>query len=57
MSESEFLKVPQSLVAAIEVMNGVHGIENERVKSLELEGYDAKKVQEIVNFLVTIWEV
>lgn len=57
MSEAEFLKVPPSLVAAIEVMNGVHGIGKERVKSLELEGYDAKKVQEIVNFLVLIWEV
>lgn len=57
MSEAEFLKVPPSLVAAIEVMNGVHGIGKERVKSLEREGYDAKKVQEIVNFLVLIWEV
>lgn len=52
-----FLKVPENLVAAIEVMNGVHGVGNARKESLEREGYDAKKVQEIVNFLVTVWEV
>lgn len=54
---NEFLKVPESLVGAIEVMNGVHGIGEHRKTSLEREGYDAKKVQEIVNFLVTVWEV
>lgn len=54
---NEFLKVPENLVAAIEVMNGVHGVGEARKASLEREGYDAKKVQEIVNFLVTVWEV
>lgn len=54
---NEFLKVPENLIAAIEVMNGVHGIGDARRASLEHEGYDAKKVQEIVNFLVTVWEV
>lgn len=52
-----FLRLPESLVGAIEVMNGMHGVGEDRKASLEREGYDAKKVQEIVNFLVTIWEV
>ena len=39
------------------MMNGVHGVGEQRKASLEREGYDAKKVQEIVNFLVTVWEV
>ena len=57
MNDAEFLKIPESLVGAIEVMNGIHGVGKSRKESLEREGYDAKKVQEIVNFLVTVWEV
>ena len=57
MNDAVFLKVPESLVGAIEVMNGVHGVGKARKESLERDGYDAKKVQEIVNFLVTVWEV
>lgn len=44
---NEFLKVPENLVAAIEVMNGVHGVGDARRASLEREGYDAKKCRKL----------
>lgn len=55
MNDAEFLKIPEELVAAIEVMNGIYGVGEERKNLLEKAGFDARRVQEIVNFLVEIW--
>lgn len=54
--EGEVLQIPDTVVGAIEVMNGLHGTGKERTVSLEASGYDPLKVQQVVNTLVEFWE-
>lgn len=55
-SDGVVVQIPDTVVGAIEVMNGLHGIGEARVQSLKNAGYDPAKVQKLVNTLVIFWE-
>ena len=50
----EILKLDPLLGVAILVLSGAYGNGDERFKKLEKEGYDAVKVQKLVNELIPI---
>lgn len=50
----EVLKLDPLLGVSILVLSGAYGNGDERFKKLESEGYDAVKVQKLVNELIPI---
>lgn len=56
MYNAQVLKIPTNIAVAIEVINGIYGNDNDRIKALEKSGYDAEKIQQCVDDLFPIWE-
>ena len=56
MLDTSFVKVPETIALAIEVINGVHGNGDDRKKALEKLGYNYKEVQSCVNDLIPLWK-
>ena len=54
--ESYMFRLPPIVSMAFAVLAGKYGIDPERRKALEREGYDYNKVQNCVNELVTLFE-
>jgi hypothetical protein len=55
MSEVSFIRIPETIAIAIEVINGTYGNGEDRKKSLKRAGYDYTKVQHCVNDLMPIF--
>ena len=51
---SVLIELTPIVAIALEVIAGVYGDNEERVKNLEKAGYDAKKIQKCVNDLMEI---
>lgn len=55
MSEVSFIRIPETIAVAIEVINGTYGNGEDRKKSLKRAGYDYTKIQHCVNDLMPIF--
>lgn len=55
MSEVSFIRIPETIAIAIEVINGTYGNGEDRKKALKRAGYDYTKVQHCVNDLMPIF--
>jgi hypothetical protein len=55
MSEVSFIRIPETIAIAIEVINGTYGNGEDRKKLLKQAGYDYTKVQHCVNDLMPIF--
>ena len=55
MAELSFIRIPETIAIAIEVINGTYGNGEDRKKSLKRAGYDCTKVQHCVNDLMPIF--
>lgn len=55
MTEVSFIRIPETIAVAIEVINGTYGNGEDRKKSLKRAGYDYTKVQHCVNDLMPIF--
>lgn len=55
MTEVRFIRIPETIAVAIEVINGAYGNGEDRKKSLKRAGYDYTKVQHCVNDLMPIF--
>lgn len=55
MSDVSFIRIPETIAIAIEVINGTYGNGEDRKKSLKRAGYDYTKVQHCVNDLMPIF--
>jgi hypothetical protein len=55
MSEVSFIRIPETIAIAIEVINGTYGNGEDRKKSLKRAGYDYTKIQHCVNDLMPIF--
>ena len=53
--ETIMFSIPPVVSIAFEVLSGKYGVNEERKKALEKEGYDYKKVQSCVNELVNLF--
>lgn len=55
MEEVSFIRIPETIAVAIEVINGTYGNGEDRKKSLKRAGYDYTKIQHCVNDLMPIF--
>lgn len=55
MAEVSFIRIPETIAVAIEVINGTYGNGEDRKKSLKRAGYDYAKIQHCVNDLMPIF--
>lgn len=55
MTEVSFIRIPETIAVAIEVINGTYGNGEDRKKSLKRAGYDYTKIQHCVNDLMPIF--
>lgn len=55
MAEVSFIRIPETIAIAIEVINGTYGNGEDRKKLLKQAGYDYTKVQHCVNDLMPIF--
>lgn len=55
MTEVSFIRIPETIAVAIEVINGTYGNGEDRKKLLKQAGYDYTKVQHCVNDLMPIF--
>lgn len=55
MMDSYMFRIPPVVSVAFEVLAGKYGVDAERKKALEREGYDYNKVQNCVNELVKLF--
>lgn len=53
---ASFLKLPQTIAVAIEVINDVYGTGEKRKKALENCGYDYNKIQACVDELFPLFK-
>lgn len=53
--ESYMFRLPTVVSVAFEVLCGKYGINDERKKKIEADGYDYKRVQSCVNELVKLF--
>ena len=53
--ETYMFSIPPVVSVAFEVLAGKYGVDAERRKNLEKEGYDYNKVQNCVNELVNLF--
>lgn len=56
MSNCFIVEVSEDFIGALEVIANKYGIGAERIEKLKEAGYDADRVQEIVNILVEVME-
>ncbi len=56
MYNASIMKIPVNIAVAIEVINGIYGNNEERIKALEKSGYNAERVQQCVDDLFPIWQ-
>lgn len=59
MIDTSFVRVPETIALAIEVINGVYGNGDARKQALRKAGYDTydyNRVQKCVNELFPIWK-
>lgn len=56
MLETRFVKMPETIALAIEVINGIYGYGEDRKQALKKAGYDYNRVQKCVNELFPIWK-
>lgn len=54
--ETSYIKIPQTIALAIEVINDVYGTGEERKKALEKCGYDYNEVQACVDELFPLFK-
>ena len=55
MAEVSFIRIPETIAVAIEVISGTYGNGEDRKKSLKKAGYDYTKIQHCVNDLMPIF--
>jgi hypothetical protein len=55
MADTSFVRIPETIALAIEVINGAYGNGEDRKKALKRAGYDYTKIQNCVNNLLPIW--
>lgn len=55
MEEVSFIRIPETIAVAIEVINGTYGNGEDRKKSLKRAGYDYTNIQHCVNDLMPIF--
>ncbi len=53
--ESYMFRLPTVVSVAFEVLSGKYGVNDERKKKIEADGYDYKRVQSCVNDLVKLF--
>ena len=53
--ESYMFRFPRVVSVAFEVLCGMYGVNDERKKKIEADGYDYKRVQSCVNDLVKLF--
>lgn len=53
--ESYMFRLPTVVSVAFEVLAGKYGVNDERNKKIEADGYDYKRVQSCVNDLVKLF--
>lgn len=56
MIDTSFVKMPETIALAIEVINGIYGYGADRKQELKKAGYDYNRVQKCVNELFPIWK-
>lgn len=50
------LKIPHKIAAAIEVINGIYGVGEERKKNLEKVNYNYEEIQNVVDELFPLFQ-
>lgn len=55
MADVSFIRIPETIALAIEVINGKYGNGEDRKKALKRAGYDYTKIQHCVNDLMPIF--
>lgn len=55
MANVSFIRIPETVAVAIEVINGAYGNGEDRKKALKRAGYDYTKIQRCVNELMPIF--
>lgn len=55
MANVSFIRIPETVAVAIEVINGAYGNGEDRKKALKRAGYDYTKIQCCVNELMPIF--